>query len=150
VLAVLSITLGVVAQQLAKHKTIVTRITAFEELAGVTIVRSDKKIRSPRASLRLVSMPTSHPDTWMMRCSRTAPSSSFRRRRHPPRCLRPHTEDVVDALALQACGTRPSGHRVTGPNTPAASAGARRFQSPQRRRLGLAGNHPPRPRDPPR
>ncbi|KAJ7232398.1 hypothetical protein C8J57DRAFT_1533122 [Mycena rebaudengoi] len=37
VLAVLSITLGVAAPQLAKHKTIVTRITAFEELAGVTI-----------------------------------------------------------------------------------------------------------------
>ncbi|KAJ7243345.1 hypothetical protein C8J57DRAFT_63928 [Mycena rebaudengoi] len=53
VLTVLSITLGVAAQQLAKHKTIVTRITAFE-LAGVTIVCSDKTIRSQRASLRLI------------------------------------------------------------------------------------------------
>ncbi|KAJ7243259.1 hypothetical protein C8J57DRAFT_1726042 [Mycena rebaudengoi] len=54
VLTVLSVMLGVAAQQLAKHKTIVTRITAFEELAGVTIVCSDKTIRSPRASLRLI------------------------------------------------------------------------------------------------
>ncbi|KAF8144431.1 hypothetical protein K438DRAFT_2029159 [Mycena galopus ATCC 62051] len=33
VLTVLSVTLGVAAQQLAKHKAIVTRITAIEELA---------------------------------------------------------------------------------------------------------------------
>ncbi|KAF8346763.1 hypothetical protein F5887DRAFT_1271675 [Amanita rubescens] len=35
---VLSVTLAVGAQQLAKHKAIVTRITAIEELAGVTIL----------------------------------------------------------------------------------------------------------------
>jgi hypothetical protein len=34
---VLSVTLGVAAQQLAKHKAIVTLITAIEELAGVTM-----------------------------------------------------------------------------------------------------------------
>ena len=39
---VLSVTLAVGAQQLAKHKAIVTRITAVEELAGVTILCSDK------------------------------------------------------------------------------------------------------------
>jgi H+-transporting ATPase len=39
---VLSMTLAVGAQQLAKHKAIVTRITAIEELAGVTILCSDK------------------------------------------------------------------------------------------------------------
>jgi H+-transporting ATPase len=39
---VLSVTLAVGAQQLAKHKAIVTRITAIEELAGVTMLCSDK------------------------------------------------------------------------------------------------------------
>src|SRR5258706_2736756 len=39
---VLSVTLAVGAQQLAKHKAIVTRITAIEELAGVTIRCTDK------------------------------------------------------------------------------------------------------------
>ena len=39
---VLSVTLAVGAQQLAKYKAIVTRITAIEELAGVTILCSDK------------------------------------------------------------------------------------------------------------
>ncbi|KNZ45000.1 plasma-membrane proton-efflux P-type ATPase [Puccinia sorghi] len=39
---VLSVTLAVGAQQLAKFKAIVTRITAIEELAGVTILCSDK------------------------------------------------------------------------------------------------------------
>nr|CAC59705.1 putative plasmamembrane (H+)-ATPase [Ustilago maydis] len=39
---VLSVTLAVGAQQLAKHKAIVTRITAIEELAGVDILCSDK------------------------------------------------------------------------------------------------------------
>jgi H+-transporting ATPase len=39
---VLSVTMAVGAQQLAKHKAIVTRITAIEELAGVTILCSDK------------------------------------------------------------------------------------------------------------
>ncbi|KAJ7194595.1 plasma membrane H+-transporting ATPase [Mycena pura] len=39
---VLSVTLAVGAQQLAKHKAIVTRITAIEELAAVTILCSDK------------------------------------------------------------------------------------------------------------
>ncbi|EAU89252.1 plasma membrane H(+)-ATPase 1 [Coprinopsis cinerea okayama7 len=39
---VLSVTLAVGATQLAKHKAIVTRITAIEELAGVTILCSDK------------------------------------------------------------------------------------------------------------
>ena len=38
----LSVTLTVSAQQLAKHKAIVTRITTIEELAGVTILCSDK------------------------------------------------------------------------------------------------------------
>jgi H+-transporting ATPase len=39
---VLSVTLAVGAGQLAKHKAIVTRITAIEELAGVSILCSDK------------------------------------------------------------------------------------------------------------
>ncbi|CAK5274888.1 unnamed protein product [Mycena citricolor] len=39
---VLSVTLAVGAQQLASYKAIVTRITAIEELAGVTILCSDK------------------------------------------------------------------------------------------------------------
>ncbi|KAK0559346.1 hypothetical protein OC844_004479 [Tilletia horrida] len=39
---VLSVTLAVGAQQLAKHKAIVTRITAIEEMAAVTILCSDK------------------------------------------------------------------------------------------------------------
>ncbi|KAH9963486.1 plasma-membrane proton-e [Lactifluus volemus] len=39
---VLSVTLAVGAQQLANYKAIVTRITAIEELAGVTILCSDK------------------------------------------------------------------------------------------------------------
>jgi len=39
---VLSVTLAVGAQQLAHYKAIVTRITAIEELAGVTILCSDK------------------------------------------------------------------------------------------------------------
>jgi H+-transporting ATPase len=39
---VLSVTLAVGAQQLATYKAIVTRITAIEELAGVTILCSDK------------------------------------------------------------------------------------------------------------
>jgi H+-transporting ATPase len=39
---VLSVTLAVGAQQLAKYKAIVTRITAIEELAAVTILCSDK------------------------------------------------------------------------------------------------------------
>ncbi|CAH7686335.1 plasma membrane H+-transporting ATPase, partial [Phakopsora pachyrhizi] len=39
---VLSVTLAVGAQQFAKYKAIVTRITAIEELAGVTILCSDK------------------------------------------------------------------------------------------------------------
>ena len=39
---VLSVTLAVGAQQLTKHKAIVTRITTIEELAGVTILCSDK------------------------------------------------------------------------------------------------------------
>jgi H+-transporting ATPase len=39
---VLSVTLAFGTHQLAKHKAIVTRITAIEELAGVTILCSDK------------------------------------------------------------------------------------------------------------
>ncbi|KAI9569815.1 hypothetical protein HD554DRAFT_2204249 [Boletus coccyginus] len=56
---VLSVTLAVGAQQLAKHKAIVTRITAIEELAGVTILCSDKtgtlttnKLTIDRATIR--------------------------------------------------------------------------------------------------
>ncbi|CAE7197254.1 unnamed protein product [Rhizoctonia solani] len=41
---VLSVTLAVGAQQLAKHMAIVTRNTAVEELAGVTILCSDKTV----------------------------------------------------------------------------------------------------------
>jgi H+-transporting ATPase len=40
--AVLSVTLAVGTQQLAKHKVIVTRTTAIEEFVGVTILCSDK------------------------------------------------------------------------------------------------------------
>ena len=39
---VLSVTLAVGAQQLAKYKAIITRITAIEELAAITILCSDK------------------------------------------------------------------------------------------------------------
>ncbi|KAG8691039.1 plasma membrane H+-ATPase [Ceratobasidium sp. 423] len=39
---VLSVTLAVGARQLAKHKGIIARITAIEELTGVTILCSDK------------------------------------------------------------------------------------------------------------
>ncbi|KAI8320191.1 plasma-membrane proton-e, partial [Martensiomyces pterosporus] len=39
---VLSVTLAIGAKQLAEHKAIVTRISAIEELAGVTILCSDK------------------------------------------------------------------------------------------------------------
>ncbi|KAI8451143.1 hypothetical protein BY996DRAFT_7322332, partial [Phakopsora pachyrhizi] len=39
---ILSVTLAVGAQQFAKYKAIVTRITAIEELAGVTILCSEK------------------------------------------------------------------------------------------------------------
>jgi H+-transporting ATPase len=39
---VLSVTLAIGAKQLAEHKAIVTRITAFEEMAAVTILCSDK------------------------------------------------------------------------------------------------------------
>jgi H+-transporting ATPase len=56
---VLSVTLAVGAQQLAKYKAIVTRITAIEELAGVTILCSDKtgtlttnKLTIDRSTLR--------------------------------------------------------------------------------------------------
>ena len=45
---VLSVTLAVGAQQLAKYKAIVTRITAIEELAGVTIPCSE--LWSPASS----------------------------------------------------------------------------------------------------
>lgn len=56
---VLSVTLAVGAQQLAKYKAIVTRITAIEELAAVTILCSDKtgtlttnKLTIDRTSIR--------------------------------------------------------------------------------------------------
>lgn len=39
---VLSVTLAIGAKQLSDRKAIVTRITAIEELAGVTILCSDK------------------------------------------------------------------------------------------------------------
>ncbi|KAI8450347.1 H+-transporting ATPase [Phakopsora pachyrhizi] len=39
---VISVTLAIGAQQLAKYKVIVTRLSAIEELAGVTILCSDK------------------------------------------------------------------------------------------------------------
>jgi H+-transporting ATPase len=38
----LSVTLAIGAKQLSDHKAIVTRITAIEELAAVTILCSDK------------------------------------------------------------------------------------------------------------
>lgn len=55
---VLSVTLAVGAQQLAKYKAIVTRITAIEELAGVTILCSDKT-GTLVSSLLLVKMRSS-------------------------------------------------------------------------------------------
>jgi len=64
---VLSVTLAVGAQQLAKHKAIVTRITAIEELAGVTILCSDKTVPS---------QPTSSPST--RRTSSATPSGMLR------------------------------------------------------------------------
>lgn len=39
---ILSVTLSLGAQQLAKYKAIITRITAIEELAAATILCSDK------------------------------------------------------------------------------------------------------------
>ncbi|KAG1227327.1 hypothetical protein G6F68_019608 [Rhizopus microsporus] len=39
---VLSVTLAIGAKQLAEHKAVVTRITAIEEMAAVTILCSDK------------------------------------------------------------------------------------------------------------
>lgn len=54
---VLSVTLAVGAQQLAKYKAIVTRITAIEELAGVTILCSDKT----GTVRRLLSRPLTSP-----------------------------------------------------------------------------------------
>jgi len=57
---VLSVTLAVGAQQLAKYKAIVTRITAIEELAAVTILCSDKtgtlttnKLTIDRSTIRI-------------------------------------------------------------------------------------------------
>jgi len=59
---VLSVTLAVGAQQLAKYQAIVTRITAIEELAGVTILCSDKtgtlttnKLTIDRATIKTYS-----------------------------------------------------------------------------------------------
>lgn len=59
---VLSVTLAVGATQLAKYKAIVTRITAIEELAGVTILCSDKtgtlttnKLTVDRSSIKTYS-----------------------------------------------------------------------------------------------
>jgi hypothetical protein len=51
---ILLFTPAVAGQHLAKHKAIVTRITAIEELVEVTILCSDKTIHSPGARLRLI------------------------------------------------------------------------------------------------
>ncbi|KAF9051647.1 plasma membrane H+-transporting ATPase [Panaeolus papilionaceus] len=91
---VLSVTLAVGAQQLAKYKAIVTRITAIEELAGVTILCSDKtgtlttnKLTIDRATIRTYG-PFSAEDVILL--------SAY--------ASRTENQDAIDASVIQALG----------------------------------------------
>ncbi|KAH7906010.1 hypothetical protein BJ138DRAFT_1016874, partial [Hygrophoropsis aurantiaca] len=91
---VLSVTLAVGAQQLAKHKAIVTRITAIEELAGVTILCSDKtgtlttnKLTIDRATIRTYG-PFSADDVMLLAAYAS----------------RTENQDAIDASVVQALG----------------------------------------------
>ncbi|KAF8348510.1 hypothetical protein F5887DRAFT_950386 [Amanita rubescens] len=94
---VLSVTLAVGAQQLAKHKAIVTRITAIEELAGVTILCSDKtgtlttnKLTIDRNTLRTYG-PFSAEDVILL--------SAY--------ASRTENQDAIDAAVTNALGDLP-------------------------------------------
>lgn len=91
---VLSVTLAVGAQQLAKHKAIVTRITAIEELAGVTILCSDKtgtlttnKLTIDRATIRTYG-PFSADDVMLLAAYAS----------------RTENQDAIDSAVVQALG----------------------------------------------
>ena len=91
---VLSVTLAVGAQQLAKHKAIVTRITAIEELAGVTILCSDKtgtlttnKLTIDRATIRTYG-PFSADDVMLLAAYAS----------------RTENQDAIDASVVSALG----------------------------------------------
>ncbi|PPQ74168.1 hypothetical protein CVT24_012859 [Panaeolus cyanescens] len=91
---VLSVTLAVGAQQLAKYKAIVTRITAIEELAGVTILCSDKtgtlttnKLTIDRATIRTYG-PFSAEDVILLAAYAS----------------RTENQDAIDASVIQALG----------------------------------------------
>ncbi|EDR01707.1 plasma membrane H+-transporting ATPase [Laccaria bicolor S238N-H82] len=91
---VLSITLAVGAQQLAKYKAIDTRITAIEELAGVTILCSDKtgtlttnKLTIDRNTIQTYS-PFSTEDVILL--------SAY--------ALRVENQDAIDTSVVQALG----------------------------------------------
>ncbi|KIY66658.1 plasma membrane H+-transporting ATPase [Cylindrobasidium torrendii FP15055 ss-10] len=91
---VLSVTLAVGAQQLAKHKAIVTRITAIEELAGVTILCSDKtgtlttnKLTIDRETIKTYS--SFSPDDVILLAAFAS---------------RTENQDAIDAAVVQALG----------------------------------------------
>jgi len=91
---VLSVTLAVGAQQLAKHKAIVTRITAIEELAGVTILCSDKtgtlttnKLTIDKATIRTYG-PFSADDVMLLAAYAS----------------RTENQDAIDSAVVQALG----------------------------------------------
>ncbi|KAJ6514220.1 hypothetical protein C8R47DRAFT_1090641 [Mycena vitilis] len=91
---VLSVTLAVGAQQLAKHKAIVTRITAIEELAGVTILCSDKtgtlttnKLTIDRETILTYS--SFSPDDVILLAAYAS---------------RTENQDAIDMSVVQACG----------------------------------------------
>ena len=92
---VLSVTLAVGATQLAKYKAIVTRITAIEELAGVTILCSDKtgtlttnKLTIDRNTLRTYSRFT--PDEVVLLAAYAS---------------RTENQDAIDMAVVQALDT---------------------------------------------
>ncbi|KAF9009884.1 plasma membrane H+-transporting ATPase [Cyathus striatus] len=91
---VLSVTLAVGAQQLAKYKAIVTRITAIEELAGVTILCSDKtgtlttnKLTIDRSTIKTYG-PFSADDVILLAAYAS----------------RTENQDAIDASVVQAAG----------------------------------------------
>ncbi|KAJ7246193.1 hypothetical protein C8J57DRAFT_1523707 [Mycena rebaudengoi] len=91
---VLTVTLAVGAQQLAKHKAIVTRIAAIEELAGVTILCSDKtgtlttnKLTIDRETILTYSS-FSADDVILLAAYAS----------------RTENQDAIDASVVQACG----------------------------------------------
>ncbi|KAJ7273941.1 hypothetical protein C8J57DRAFT_1128045 [Mycena rebaudengoi] len=91
---VLTVTLAIGAQQLAEHKAIVTRITAIEELAGVTILCSDKtgtlttnKLTIDRETILTYSS-FSADDVILLAAYAS----------------RTENQDAIDASVVQACG----------------------------------------------